>query len=302
MTHFTHPILAACGLALILLPATTQAADPLIWKFTPGQTNRYQMTQNTKLTMNTGPGGQVETDSKMSLNLSWTVEEINDDGAAVLNQRVDRMQMKISTGAGQSTEIDSQSDEPPQGQAATLVPLVKALTAEPFTVTMSPRGEITDVNVPESIVEALKNQPGAAQMGDLATPEGFKKLVSQASFVLPEKLEPGVEWKTKTVTEAPSIGKQTAETTYRYEGSKEIDGEPREVFSAKVAVSFASGELPIEVTKQESSGQILFNREAGRLESSKIKHLTNLKITIGDNTVDQTIDQNVEMKWIPEKE
>jgi hypothetical protein len=299
---FNLRILAACGLALILLPSAAQAADPLHWKFTPGLTNRYRMTQNTKLAMNTGPGGNVQTDSKMTLDLSWTVEEVDDDGSAVLNQRIDRMQMKISTGAGQSTEIDSASDEPPQGQAATLVPLVKALTAEPFTVTMTPRGEITDVNVPESIVEALKNQPGAAQMGDLATPEGFKKLVAQASFVLPEKLAPGVEWKTKTATQAPSIGTQTAETTYRYEGPKEIDGQPLEVFSAKIAVSFAGGQLPIEVTKQESSGQILFNREAGRLESSNIKQLTNVKITVGDNTVDQTIDQNVEMKWVPEKE
>src|SRR5688572_27733298 len=123
---FNLRILAACGLALILLPSAAQAADPLHWKFTPGLTNRYRMTQNTKLAMNTGPGGNVQTDSKMTLDLSWTVEEVDDDGSAVLNQRIDRMQMKISTGAGQSTEIDSASDEPPQGQAATLVPLVKA--------------------------------------------------------------------------------------------------------------------------------------------------------------------------------
>ena len=42
-----------------------------------------------------------------------------------------------------------------------------------------------------AVAEALKNQPGAAQMGELASAAGFKKMVGQASFVLPEALEVG---------------------------------------------------------------------------------------------------------------
>jgi hypothetical protein len=154
--------------------------------------------------------------------------------------------------------------------------------------------------VPESIAEALKNQPGAAQMGDLATPEGFKKLVRQASFVLPEKLDPGTEWTAKSESNLPAVGTQTAVTTYKYEGAATADGKPMERFTAKLDVKFAGGQVPVEITNQESSGEILFNRGAGRLESSTIEQLTELKITVADQTISQKIDQNIAMKWVPE--
>lgn len=179
-----------------------------------------------------------------------------------------------------------------------LVPLFKALTAAPFQVTMTPRGEITQVELPEAVAEALKNQPGAPQMGELATADGFKKLVGQASFVLPEKLEPGMEWTARTESQLPAVGTQTAVTTYRYEGPKEVDGVPLEAFSARLSLSFAGGELPVTVTNQESVGEILFNRQEGRLESSTMDMLTDLKITAAGQEV--RIEQNVDMHWLPE--
>jgi hypothetical protein len=206
----------------------------------------------------------------------------------------------MSTGDGQKAQIDTAAKEDPQGSAALLAPLVKALTGNSFIVTMTPRGKVTDVKVPEAIAEALKNQPGAAQMGDLATAEGFKKLVSQAAFVLPEKLDPGAEWSAKTEAALEAIGTQTATTTYRYEGLKEVDGKPLERFTAKVNVKFSGGQVPVEVTRQESSGEILFNREAGRLEASHIELETDMKTTMGEEVAVQKVDQTVDVKWLPE--
>jgi hypothetical protein len=294
-------LFTACGLALLFTP-TANAADPLAWKFAPGLTNRYRMTQDTYLTINSGATGDAKTRSLVTIDLSWTVQKVNDDGSAVLKQQIDRLQIKAETGDSQVAEIDSASKEDPQGQAATLVPLLKALTSGSFTVTMTPRGEVKDVEVPEAIIEALKNQPGAAQMGDLATPEGFKKLVGQASFVLPEKLEPGVTWTAKTEANMPGVGTQTATTTYRYEGPREVDGKVMEVFSATLDMKFAGGQVPVEITNQESKGEILFNRAEGRLESSAIKQLNEYKITVTGQPIKQKNEQNVEMKWVPEDE
>jgi hypothetical protein len=139
-------------------------------------------------------------------------------------------------------------------------------------------------------------------MGDLATPEGFKKLVGQASFVLPEKLEPGVTWTAKTEANMPAVGTQTATTTYKYEGPREVDGKQMEVFSATLDVKFSGGQIPVEITNQESKGEILFNRNDGRLESSVIKQLTEWKLTVSDQAIKQKIDNNVVMKWVPENE
>ncbi len=296
-----RPLFAACGLALFLT-STANAADPLAWKFAPGLTNRYRMTQDTHLTINSGATGDAKTHSVLTIDISWTVQKVNDDGSAVLKQQIDRMRIKAETGDAQVAEIDSASKEDPQGQAATLVPLLKALSGNPFTVTMTARGEVKNVEVPEAIVEALKNQPGASQMGDLATPEGFKKLVGQASFVLPETLEPGVTWTAKTESNLPAVGTQTATTTYKYEGPREVDGKVMEVFSATLDVKFSGGQIPVEITNQESKGEILFNRNDGRLESSGIKQLTEWKLTVSGQAIKQKIDNNVAMKWVPENE
>jgi hypothetical protein len=285
----------AFAMAGIFASAAT-AEEPLAWKFSPGLTNHYQMTQDMKLSK-TGAGGEFTVTSNMTMDMSWVVEKVNEDGSASLKQKIDRMRMKIEPAGGQASEIDSAAKGDPQGQAAMLAPFMKAMTSNPFTVTMTPRGEVKDVQVPQAIVDALKNQPGAAQMGDLASPEGFKKLVSQASFVLPEKLEPGATWTQKTETNLTAIGTQTAQTTYKYEGADEKDGKKLEKFSAKVSLKFTGGQVPIEIPKQESSGEILFNREAGRLESSHIKQTTELKITVGTQVVNQTINQTIGMTW-----
>jgi hypothetical protein len=212
---------------------------------------------------------------------------------------MDRLQMKVSTGEGQESVIDSAAKTDPQGQAAVLAPFLKAMTSTPFTVTMTSRGEVKDVEVPKEIADALKSQPGAAQMGDLATPDGFKKLLATATFVLPEKLEAGATWTQKSEAALPNIGTQTAETTYHYEGPQEKEGKQFEKFSAKINLKYSGGQIQVEVPKQESSGEILFSRTDGRLESSHIKQTTEMKYPVGNQVVNQTIEQTIGMKWQP---
>lgn len=286
-------------LLVAALAATSSAAEAIVWKFSPNLTNHYQMSQDTKVTK-TGAGGDMTVDTLNKIDMSWTVKEVKPDGSAVLEQQITRMRMTIQTGDGVKSEIDTAAAEDPQGQAAMAAPLLKAITGNPFIVTMSPRGEVTDVVVPEAVAAALKNQPGAAQMGELASAEGFKKLVGQASFVLPETLDPGKEWTGTTEAKLPLVGTLTSVTTYKYEGPAEVEGQQLAKFSAKVDANFAGGEVTVEVPSQESKGEILFNGEAGRLESSAINHLMNLKITANGQVVEQKIDQTIGVKWLAE--
>jgi hypothetical protein len=291
-----------CRLILLTLaavaPVVARAADELRWKFEPGLVNRYQMKQTTDVAKS-GAGGEATVSSQLEIDMSWTVKEVRPDGAAVLDQRIERMRMHASTGDGQKAEIDSASKDDPQGQAALLAPLVKALTENSFKVVMTPRGEITEVQVPDAVGEALKNQPGAAQMGELASPEGFKKLVGQASFILPESLDAAKPWTSKTENKLGPLGTNVAETTYRYQGPKDVDGKSLEAFTAEVKISFSGGDIPVEVASQKSEGEILFNREAGRLQSSRIDQATELKIDVGGETVLQKFKQHLEMNWQP---
>lgn len=286
-------LLAACG-----SPPVAGAAEPPQWKFEPGLANRYRITQQTEIDR-TGAGGDAKANMTVTIDMSWKVQEVKPDGSAVLEQRIDRMRQKFSTGDGQQAEIDSQSLDNPEGPAAMLVPLLKAITASSFTVTMTPRGEITSVEVPEAFVEALKNQPGAAQLGELAGEEGFKSLVAKAAFVIPETLSEGDQFVRTTETNVAAIGKQIAEVSYTYQGSREVDGKIMEVFQPKIAVRFEGGPVAIDVADQHSDGELLFNRTDGRMESSRLEQRMNLKIVVGGQETFQKIAQTLSMEWLP---
>jgi hypothetical protein len=277
----------------------SHAADALTWKFAPGLANRYRTSTTMDVTMDLGAGGEQRQTIVNTIDLVWTVDKLQDDGAAVLKQKIERVQMKIAIPGGQTVEYDSKSTDEPQSFAAMVAPLFREMTRAEFTVTMSPRGKISNVEVPESLIAAIAASPGAQLLGDLATAEGFKNMISRSSFELPEKLEPGVEWSTTAEIANPILGKQTIVTTYKYTGPKEVDGVQFESFAPTLTIDFAGGPAEAKVTKQESSGEILFNRTEGRLESMKLKHNLALTLTQAGKTIDQTIDQNTEMTWLP---
>jgi hypothetical protein len=74
-----------------------------------------------------------------------------------------------------------------------------------------------------------------------------------------------------------------------------------EAFEPEIKMTFGEGgAAKVEVNEQKSSVEILFNREAGRLESSKVEQEMALKITVQGQEIDQKLKQTVTMKWLPE--
>lgn len=286
-------------MAALAVPAVAQAADPLTWKFNAGDEHHYKMTQDMQMSIQSA-GQQTDMNIKQDLYMTWKVEELLDDGSANLTQKIDRMKMTMKM-QGQTLEFDSAEPDKSQGPLANqLAPLFKALTSTSFDVTMSPRGEITDVEIPKELIEAIQSSPGAATMGDLASEEGFKNLVQQGALTLPEQLDEGKQWSNKVEVKNPMFGSQTVETTYEYKGSREVDGQTMEVFAPTMVVDFGenAGPVKVEVVGQESSGEILFNRNEGRLQKSDIKQGMDLKTTIGGQSNTIKIDQNIQLQWV----
>ena len=283
--------------------AVAQQAAPLQWKFAAGETLHYRMTQNMKMGMVMGEREMGST-MRQDIDMSWAVKEVADDGSASLEQKIDRMRMKMDM-AGNSMEYDSASTAPPQGMAAMVAPVMKELTKAAFDVKMTPRGQVSEVQVPASLLDALKNSQGAAMMGELLSEKGFKQMIEKGSLVLPEKLAEGTTWNTEVKIENPMFGSQIVTTTYAYKGSREVDGRTMEVFEPKLTMNFAGGAnspATLKVSKQDSSGEILFDREAGRLASSKINMNMALDVTTQGNSFTQKIDQVIEMRYVSEDE
>jgi hypothetical protein len=182
-----------------------------------------------------------------------------------------------------------------------VAPLAKEIKSAELEVTMTPLGEVTAVEVPESLLKALKTSPGADKLGDFATEKGFKNLVQTLSFRLPKEFTKGVQWSTRLETENPLLGKQICETTYRHTETKEVDGQQIEIFTPTIVMKFEGGPTAITVSDEKSAGEIQFNRTAGRLESSKIEHSMQLDLTANGEKLAQELKQSVEMKRLDEE-
>jgi len=293
-------VVAAIVVAFVAA-TTIDAAEPLRWKFTPGETLRYCTTAERDTTIDLGPAGEESRRITHVVDMTWTVQHVNDDGSAVLTQKIDRLQLKLTAPKEEDVVLDSADPAEPKGFAAMAAPLVRALLAGDVKITMTPRGEITAVEAPEALLTALENSVGKDVIGDLATKRGFENLARSVSLQLPEKLDDGETWTAKLETVSPLIGKIVAETTYKYDGPREVDGQTLEAFAPSLAMQFKDSAATIEVSDEKTSGEILFNRTAGRLESGRLEHAMKLAIESEGNDLQQKITQKVETKWLDQK-
>jgi hypothetical protein len=292
-------ILAATACCLPCVAAS--AAEPLLWRFKPGDVHRYRVTIDLESTLTLGDGKGETRTVRHVIDMSWRVAGIKENGQATLVQKIDRLQMKLTSPGEEAVEFDSAMEKTPESFAAMIAPLAKELIGSEVHVTMTPQGEVTAVEVPEALLTAIKNSPGADKLGDLATEKGFQNLVQTLSFKLPKEFEEGAQWSTTLATENPLLGKQTSETTYRHKESREVDGQPMEAFTPTVVMKFENSPAKITVSEEESSGEILFNRAAGRLESSRVEHGMKLTIAADGEELKQELKQTVEMKRLNER-
>jgi hypothetical protein len=199
-----------------------------------------------------------------------------------------------------------------------IAPMYKAMTEGEFEITMTSRGEVKDVKIPEQVITALKNSPNAAAMGDIASADGFKKMISQGALVLPDKApKKGDTWSTKVEMKNPAVGKQTVETTYTYDGTKDIGGTMFALIKPQLKMEFedqaaakpgqpqqpaAQQNMQMKIKDQTSDGQVLFNIPAGRLQSTSLKQNVTIEATVNGQPIQQKIDQKIDVTVTPSSE
>src|SRR4051812_2500102 len=126
---------------------SVSGAETLRWKFTPGESLRYSMVQETTQGLK-AMGQEFKTNLNQTVDLHWSVKSVSSEGVADMSQTIDRVRMKVD-GPGGSFEYDSQAGKAPEGPVANaLGPLLKALVGAEFTLKMNARGELSDVKVP----------------------------------------------------------------------------------------------------------------------------------------------------------
>jgi hypothetical protein len=184
--------------------------------------------------------------------------------------------------------------------------MFEAMMKSDVTLTLTPRGEVKDAKIPDDVMTVFKNHPQSAQLGALLTPVAIQKMMMQDVVVLPEKeLAAGETWNTQSEIAIPSAGTQTEATTYKFEGTKEIEGTTNAVISAERKMGFEKADTQVgdvNIKDQSFSSETLFDVDAGHLSSMTLQQSVTTVTTSNGQAVEQKIDQSAKVTVKPASE
>jgi Family of unknown function (DUF6263) len=290
--------------AVLVFSWTVQQAaadEPLRWKVKVGDKHQYEFSQHMEMTLDAGPKGKMNIKTQRLWEFAWRVKEVNAQGDATIEQSIARVQLKMSGRAGQTLEYDSNSKEPPVGPAASIGPMFDAMRTGSVEFTLTPRGEIRNVTISPETMQALRSMSGGNAVSESVAVDGLKKMPPQVTLIFPEgAATPDQPWSTKTDTDNSLLGKETVQTTYRYEGNKDMEGTTFALIQPTLELS-ASGTdaMSVNVKEQKTEGEILFNPAVGWLHSSHVQQDVNVDLTKMGQTLPATIKNVTDVKVTP---
>jgi len=269
---------------------SVSGAETLRWKFTPGESLRYSMVQETTQGLK-AMGQEFKTNLNQTVDLHWSVKSVSSEGVAEMSQTIDRVRMKVD-GPGGSFEYDSQAGKAPEGPVANaLGPLLKALVGAEFTLKMNARGELSDVKVPPTLVESLRQANPAATAGGMFSEEGLKNLIGQSSLALPEgPQEKGRTWSNSSRIPVPMLGIMVMQKNYTFEGP-----DPKEPALVKIGLDTkvtlepaADSNVAVKITSHDGKGEFAFDPQAGRMVTSRVNDKMQMSLSVMGQDLEQT--------------
>jgi len=287
------------GTLIFSLIASDARAEVLRWKFKAGEKLAYTMDQKTVTSMKV-MGQEIKTTLTQTINVHWDVKSLNSDGVANVSQTIDRFRTKIES-PFVPFEFDSNDKKDPDGPVATvMVPLLRSMVGAEFSMKMHPKGELTDVKVPEKLLNTIKNAgPAAAAGGGMFSEEGLKTMLAQSSLSFPENsLEKGKGWTTESKIPTPQVGTMVLEKAYVYQG---VDPKNPSLALIDLATKVtldpaADANVSIKITSQNGKGSFRFNKESGHMESSSVNDTMVMAISAMGQSFDQTTETSTSMK------
>ena len=267
--------------------AAAQSGITLEWKFTPGETVNLEMSQSIAMKMDVA-GRAMNNTTETKSWMSWKCVEVDSDGIATIESTVDRMKMELQTPLG-PMKFDT-ADEEDSPQSAALAGQIRPIVGKVSTQQMNPSGKIVEATLPEEVKDMTSRAMGSSDM--------LKTLSTNASLTFPEEpLKVGDTWSENMEVPSP-VGQMKLTRTHTYKGPVTVDGRELHHFDVDLKMEFVNtGAGPsIEIVDQKTKGNLYFDGAKGRVESSKVQQTATMRITSGAYTVDQTLEQNIDLK------
>jgi len=302
-------------LAGVTLPALAQDKDKdkkddkkdekkgtlLAWKFEKDKSFYQTMTTETTQKMKVMNNDVVQT-QKQTFYFKYTPKKVEAD-KAVIEQEITGVKMEIDIG-GTKINYDSTADD--KGQQNPLGDFFKALKGSKFTITLDTKTyAVTEMEGRNDFIKKLvAANPGMRQLLDVILSDKALKEMAEPTFaVVPGKeVNVGDKWQKKTELDMGPIGKYV--NTYDYQYEKTTDKKLEQI-KVETKLDYQQpddkaqqGGLPFKIksAKLKSSnpvGQVFFDKEKGRVQSStmKLSLSGDLTIEIGGQTTTVNLSQ-----------
>jgi hypothetical protein len=246
-------------------------------------------------------GMEIKTTLGQTIDTTWKVGSVGDDGSAELTQSLDRVRTKVESAFG-AFEFDSKAEKEPEGQiAAQVVPMLKTLVGATFRYKISPRGELSDIRIPEGLVEKLKAAGPASGNISMFTEDGLKNMILESSLGLPaDSIDLGKSWSKQSRIPSPPLGTLVMNKTYRYEGPSQ-KGERIGLEVVIELEKMADGQVDIALGDQNGKGFFTFDNAQGRVSESAVSQKVQMVIKVSGQEVSQTTETSSAMKLVEAK-
>jgi hypothetical protein len=279
-------------LAVTVLVAPVHGQVTLEWKFKKGDKFYLESVSTLNQSMK-ALGKELRQDMEITYLFAVTVQEVDADKSAVLEQTLESVAVKNVGGA--TGELPAQDKFNQQLKGAT------------FRLTVTPHGEVTKFEGYEALLKKLAGEDAVARktVQAVLSEDYLKQAATDVFGVLPSgpvKVEEA--WERKHELPLGPLGSFAIARTYTYDGKDNLAGKLFDKIGFKGTAAYTApksgeaGPFPFQVTKADLKpegikGTAWFDADAGRLvgleTSMNVKGT--LTAVVSGNTLDTELDQ-----------
>ena len=273
------------------------AQQDLRWKFRAQETIRYNVQQTMQTKMKIGDN-DVNQSMDQTMEMSWHVLSSSAAGDTVMNQVVDRISMKMLGGPAGPVEFDTNNNVKSENPIInSMGEMFRQIVDQQFKVTMKPTGQITHVEVPAQLLEALRRSaagnPGALDETSL------QQMMKQSAVMLPG--QPVALRNTWNSQQSVQLGFGTmnirSQMTF-----VEVDATGNAIIRVVPEISVVpkpGAPIKMTLTSSTGEGEVAFNIAQGRVAQSTLDLDMAMTIESNGQSFQQNIKQVTTMKLVP---
>ena len=288
-------------LLLVILWCMPAESQTLSWQFAKGDVFDIQIQQSTAV--NTVVDRRlVEQTNRTTMDIAWQVLDFQDD-VATIQQTIKRVRVELSMPGEKGpaiTNYDS-AEEKQTGDAKRMNASFSRIIDQPVNLSVTPQGEIREVDIPEKTLDSLREMPGSVQGRKMFDAASVREMFSQSGLQLPADNTESTWQSTRDF----KIGlPQTFRLTTKYSLADKAQNPVKIDFTGELELLEDSGERPAELdfenvalTAQKSSGSLMFDSVKGNCVSSNSETQIKTRTQYRDMEMVVTVDSTVKMSF-----